>query len=184
MNAFDIALLVILGILVLVGLLRGLARVLIGIGALIAAFVLASRLHAGLAGRLGFLDLPPGGLRLLAWVLIFLGTMLLGGLAAFLARRLLQAAMLGWADRLAGAALGCVAAVLISALLILPLVAYSPAGERAMRGSVLAPYVTVVADLANRLVPEDMSRSYREKVEGLRRHWRERWDGAAEAGPI
>ena len=99
--------------------------------------------------------------------------------AAFLARTLLKAAMLSWADRLAGAALGGVAAMLISALLILPLVAYSPLGESALRGSVLAPYVTVVADVANRLVPQEMSRRYQEKVDGLRRYWRDRWAGSA-----
>ena len=44
----------------------------------------------------------------------------------------------------------------------------------------LAPYVTVVADLANQLVPEELSESYRRKVEDLRRYWRDRSAAAAE----
>ena len=69
--------------------------------------------------------------------------------------------------------------LLMAALLILPLVAYAPFGEQVLRDSRLAPYVTVVADLANRLVPEGMSEEYRAKVESLRRYWRERWAEAS-----
>ena len=181
MNGFDIALLVVLGLLMLLGLAKGLIRLLIGIGALIAAFMLAAQLHDPLASQLVWIDLPEPALKLLAYLVVFFGTMLAGGVLTFLARRLLKAAMLGWADRLAGAAVGVIACLLISALLILPLVAYSPFGERALRTSILAPYVTVVADLANHLVPEGLSRSYREKVERLRRFWRDRWDGSSGA---
>jgi membrane protein required for colicin V production len=126
------------------------------------------------ATSLRWINAPDEVLKLLAYGLIFLGTMLAGGLVAFLMRKVLKAAMLTWADRLAGGALGLVAALMISALFILPLVAYSQAGQDALRDSVLAPYVTVVADLANRWVPEELSESYRRKVEDLRRHWREK----------
>lgn len=179
MNGFDIVLLVLLAVLVLVGLFKGLTRILIGIGALVAAFVLAARLHGELAASLQVIDVGPELRRLLAYLLIFFGTMLAGGLVAYLARKLLKAAMLSWADRLAGGALGLVAALLVAGLLVLPLVAYSPFGERLLRGSVLAPYVTVVADVANQLAPDGLSDRYREKVDGLRRYWRDRWHDSA-----
>ena len=178
MNGFDIALLVILSMLVLLGALKGLTRLLIGIGALIAAFMLASHFHEPLALQLRrMMDFPDSALKLLAYVLIFLGTMVAGGIVSYLVRKLLKVAMLSWADRLAGAALGLVATLLVTALLVLPLVAYSPHGEKMLRDSVLAPYVTVVADVANHLVPDGMSDAYREKVEELRLYWREQWDG-------
>jgi hypothetical protein len=71
--------------------------------------------------------------------------------------------------------------MLIAAWLVLPLVAYSPFGEKALRDSVLAPYVTVVADLAKRLVPEELSDSYNKKVEDLRQYWRERWQATPDS---
>jgi membrane protein required for colicin V production len=179
-NGFDIALLVLVGVALFLGLAKGLTRLLIGTGALIAAFMLAAQFHQAVAMRLTWIDVSENVLKLIAYLLIFLGTMLAGGLVAWLLRELLKAAMLSWADRLAGGAVGVVAATLIAALLILPLVAYSPFGERALRESVLAPYVTVVADLARRLVPRDLSDSYQEKVEGLRQYWRERWQQAPE----
>jgi membrane protein required for colicin V production len=172
-NYFDVFLLAMACVLVLLGMLKGLVRILIGLAALIGAFALAARYHQPLANRLSVLDIEFEPLSLISYLLIFLGVMLAGGLVAWLMRKLIKAAMLSWADRLGGAALGLLAALLIAALLVLPLVAYSPWSERVLANSKLAPYVTVVADFANLLVPEDLSRRYRQGVEDLRRFWRE-----------
>jgi membrane protein required for colicin V production len=181
MNTFDIVLLTFACILVLVGMVKGLVRILIGVAALVAAFALAARYHQPLAEQLGGLDIDREALRLIAYLLIFVGVMLAGGLLAWLTRKVVKAAMLSWADRLGGAALGLLAAMLTAALIVLPIVAYSPWGERLLLRSVLAPYVTVVADVANTLVPEDLSSKYREKVDDLRRYWREKY--IEELGP-
>ena len=67
MNGFDIALLVILSMLVLLGALKGLTRLLIGIGALIAAFMLAAQLHEPLAVQLRrMMDFPEAAVKLRA----------------------------------------------------------------------------------------------------------------------
>ena len=140
-----------------------------------AAFALAARYHEGLADRLAGLDISVEALRLLAYLMIFLGVMLAGGLAAWLARKVLKAAMLSWADRLGGAALGLAVAMLAAALVVLPVVAYSPYGEQILAQSILAPYILVVADIATSLAPEDLSSRYKEKIEDLRRYWQEQY---------
>ena len=181
LNAFDLLLLVLVGLLVLLGLLKGLTRLLIGIGALVAAFILAARFH-GLAAApvLGVMDISVPAANLIGYLAIFVGTMLAGALTGRVLRGLLKAAMLGWADRLAGAAAGFVAALLAAALIVLPVIAYVPTGERLLRDSVLAPYVTRFSDLANAIVPEGLAGQYRERMEALRRSWGQRWDAAGE----
>jgi membrane protein required for colicin V production len=182
MNGFDVVLAGLAGTLALVGLWKGLARIAIGLVALVAAFVVAARFHEAFAERLTWIAESDEPRRLAAYLLLFLGTMLVGAVVAWLGRKLLQVAMLGWADRLAGAAVGLAAAVLLAALVVLPVVAYAPTGEAVLRESTLAPWVTVVADVARAVVPEGMSRRYRERVERLRRDWHERWaahDGEA-----
>ena len=51
MNGFDIAMLILLGILVFIGLLKGMTRILIGIGALVGAFILSAHFHQQFAAR-------------------------------------------------------------------------------------------------------------------------------------
>ena len=182
LNAFDLLVLVLVGLLVLLGLLKGLTRLLIGIGALVAAFILAAQFH-GLAAAfvLAVIDMPAPAANLIGYLAIFLGTLSAGALTGRILRGLLKAAMLGWADRLAGAAAGFVAALLAAALIVLPVVAYVPTGERLLRNSLLAPYVTLFSDLANAAVPEELAERYRERMDALRRSWR--WD-AAGAGAV
>jgi membrane protein required for colicin V production len=174
MNAFDIVLIVLAGGLAFLGLLHGLVRVLLGIGALVLAFILATRFATPLGELLSWPQEPPELRRLLAYVLVFFGTLVVGAVAAFLVRKLIKAAMLGWVDRLAGASLGLVAATLFSALIVLPAVAWLPPGGALLRDSRLAPYVSVVADLIRAAAPVGLSESYRERIEELRRTWRER----------
>jgi membrane protein required for colicin V production len=172
MNALDIVLLVVGAVLVLIGLLKGFVRLLVMTAALIVAFLLASHFHQGLAERKTILRLSIAALHLIAFALIFLGVMLVGGLVGWLLRNLVKAAMLGWADRLAGAALGFVAGALAGALIVLPLAAYVPRGARLLEESKLAPYVSAVADLVNVTVPADLSARYRKGIERVRKLWR------------
>jgi membrane protein required for colicin V production len=174
-NGFDVTLLVVAGILVAVGLIKGLVRILIGLGGLVAAFALAARLHEPVAARLGWIDAPDEARMLVAWVAIFVGVLLFGGILAYLARKLVKAATLGWADRLAGGAVGLVAAFLAAALVVLPVVAYSPWSGELLRRSTLAPYVVAGADLAVSLAPEKLTARYETRMEELRRAWRSDW---------
>lgn len=172
MTGFDVAVVVLTGVLMVLGLLKGMVRVLVGLGALVVAFILASRFHRPVGNWLsGATDWPEGVMLLLAYTAIFLGVMLAGGVAAWMVRNLVKAAMLSWADRLAGAALGLAVAALTASLLVLPMVAYMPAGDSLLRDSLTVPYLVVITDLVYRLAPEDLSREYREKVEELRRWW-------------
>ena len=174
-NTFDVLLLVLVGLLVLLGVLRGLTRLLIGAGALVAAFMLAAQFHWQVAVSMArVVEMTEPVANRVAYLAIFLGTVLAGALVASALGRLLRASKLGWADRLAGGAVGLVTALLAAALVILPVVAYAPSGAALLHNSVLAPYVTVVADIANPLLPDRLSGQYRDKMDSLRQYWERR----------
>ena len=185
MNGFDTVLLVVIALLVLVGLLKGLTRLVIGVGALVAAVLLATRFHPPVAAAIASAaNLAEPMATVAACAAIFLGTMLAGALVAYVMRRTLKAAMLGWADRLAGAAVGLIAALLAAGLLLVPAVGRVPAAEGLLRESVLAPYVAAVADMARHLVPDPLSAEYRERMDALRGYWLERWAAPSDpSGP-
>ena len=102
----------------------------------------------------------------------FLGVLIAGVVVGWLVRKLLTAAALGWADRLAGGAVALVAALVAAAFLLLPVVAWMPGGVDAIEGSKLAPYVAAVADLANVVAPDDLAQRWHERIEALRKQWR------------
>jgi len=172
MNALDIGL---IGLIVFgagIGLARGLVRILIGILSLVVAFFLASRYQDQIAAVLTSRHVSETPARIGAYVLVFVATMIAGGLVAWVVGKLLKLAMLSFPDRLAGGALGIVAALLAAAFLVHPLVAWSPEGSRLLATSKIAPYVTVVADLGNAMAPDAVAKRYDQGIESLRRVWR------------
>lgn len=179
MNGVDVTLIVLLATGAAIGLTKGIVRLVVGLLALIAAFALSAAFHGALAAR--FVEDEPGpGARLAAYAALFFGILLFGSVAAWLLRNLVRAVMLGWADRLAGAAVGLFAATLAAAFVLLPLVAYAPDSRRWMERSTLAPYVVGVADVVRRTVPGELSERWRTGLRELR----ERWTGTfAESDP-
>jgi len=172
MNALDIGLIVLLAVGAIMGLRRGLVRIVIGILSLVVAFFLASRYQDQIAAVLTARHVSETPARIGAYVLVFIATMIAGGLVAWVVGKMLKLAMLSFADRLAGGALGVIAALLAAAFLVHPLVASSPNGSRLLATSKIAPYVSVVADICNAAAPDAVARRYTSGIETLRRIWR------------
>jgi membrane protein required for colicin V production len=172
MNAFDITVVILLIVGFALGLARGLVRILIGILTLLVAFFLASRYQDAITAVLTARHVSPAPARIGAYVLVFVATMMAGGLVAWAVGKMLKMAMMSWADRLAGGALGLVAALLAAAFLVHPLIASSPEGSHVLATSKLAPYVTVVADLGNAAAPEAVAKRYESGIDALRKIWR------------
>ncbi len=172
MNVLDIVLLVLAATAFLFGLWKGLARIAVGIAALVVAFLLASQYQDRLGARLMGMGVHETPARMAAYLLIFLATMVAGSLVGWGLSKLLKLALLGWADRLAGAALGLAGAVLAAAFVIHPIVSSSTWGRTLLGGSRLAPYVATVGDIVNRAAPADLSARYAAEIEEIRRIWR------------
>jgi membrane protein required for colicin V production len=172
MNALDIGLIVLLAAGAVIGLTRGLVRILIGILTLIVAFFLASRYQDQIAAMLTGRHVSETPARIGAYILVFIATMVAGGLVAWVVGKMLKLAMLSFPDRLAGGALGVVAALLAAAFLVHPLVASSPNGSKLLATSKLAPYVSVVADIVNSVAPDAVAQRYDRGIATLRRIWR------------
>jgi len=174
MNLFDGAVVGLAALLVLVGLWKGAIRILVGILALATAWFVAIRFHAAAADRTLPTSWDPSLARLGMWLAIFFGVLLAGGLVAWLLRSIVKAALLGWADRLAGAALGFSAAALATAFLVFPLAAYLPGGSRVLADSRLAPYASTVSDLVSGLTPQEIDERYERGIAHLRESWNSR----------
>jgi len=171
-NALDVGLVILFALGAGLGLAKGFVRILIGILSLLAAFFLASRYQDQIAAVLIARHVSETPASIGAYVLVFLATMIAGGLVAWIVGKILKLAMLSTADRLAGGAFGILAAILGAAFFVHPLVASSPDGSRLLATSKIAPYVSVVADLSNAAAPEAVAKRYASGRESLRKIWR------------
>ena len=192
-NAFDAGFAALVLVLSLVGVLKGLTRLVVGMTVLVAAFVLAAARHAQVAAVLVVrFEMPPLVASGIGYGVVFIAVMLLGALVLPLARSVVRMAMLAWADRLAGLAAGLAGAVLIAGSVVVPVLAYVPAGDMLLADSQLAPFAVVGADAAASLAPAELTAWYQERIAVVRQFWRERAErsralprpGPAEAPPL
>jgi membrane protein required for colicin V production len=156
-NAFDYAVLGVLGFSLLVGVLRGVVKELVMIGGWIAAFMLATA-FSGRVARMLPDNLGPMAAQVLGFAAIFIGTLVLAAFAGMLLSMLARSAGLGWTDRSLGACFGALRGVLIVLAVVLVL-GFTPLPQEAFwKHAVLAgPFETAVLALKPYL-PGDMAR--------------------------
>ena len=192
-NAFDAGFAALVLVLSLVGVVKGLTRLVVGMTALVTAFVVAAARHGQVAGALvSRFEMPPLVASAIGYGALFIGVVLVAALVLPFVRAVVRMAMLAWADRLAGAAAGLAGAVLIAGSVVVPVLAYVPAGDRLLAESQLAPYAVVGADMAVALASAELTDWYRERMRAVQAFWRERAEssralqrpGPAQAPPL
>ncbi|MDD4859730.1 MAG: CvpA family protein [Dehalococcoidales bacterium] len=107
MSWLDIALLVALIIPVFTGFSQGLIKSVLSLAGLIVGVLLAGRYHGLLAEQLTFIS-SPNIANIVAFAIIAIGVMIIAAVAAALLKGIANAIMLGWVNRLGGAAFGLV----------------------------------------------------------------------------
>jgi membrane protein required for colicin V production len=95
----------------------------------------------------------------LGFLTLFLGTLLIGALASFFARRLIQKAGLQWFDRFLGGIFGLARGIAIDCALLMVLLAFSLKPE-AVQSSLLAPFVVTGARVMVLAMPADLKAKF------------------------
>lgn len=158
MNGADLAIAIIVLLSMLIGLIRGLLVEVMSIVIWIVATVLAAVLGPSLADWLGGqIDTP--SLRIfLGYALLFVGTLLIGALVLWFARKLVQSTGLSGTDRLLGLLFGAARGVALTVLLIL-IAGLTPMPQDPWwRESRALPLFLPLADAALAMVPERLAR--------------------------
>ena len=161
MTAFDYAVLAVIAASALLGLWRGLVSEILALAAWVVAF-LASRAEAPeVAGWLAGQIAEPGIRLAAAYVLVFVGVLLVFAIARMLVSLMLKAAGLGVLDRLLGAAFGALRgifavwmAVLVAGMTPLPSADW-------WRDAVLAPPLETAVIAAKPWLPGEAAKRIR-----------------------
>ncbi len=151
-------------------LMKGLVREIISLVALIAGFILAALYYQVPAAWLADFSRTEAVANLLGYVIIFVGCILIGAIAAFLVNRFVKAASLKWIDRLLGGIFGFLRGWAISSVLVLALIAF-PIRENMMSRSVLAPFLLAGARAAVLIVPQGLKDKFNEQYKKVLHSW-------------
>jgi membrane protein required for colicin V production len=158
----------------LAGFLTGFTRAAIGILAAIAAvllgfwlFEIPARWYADATGS-------EMAANLLGFLTVFAVTLAMGTLAARLFSGLFRLVGLGFFDRLAGAAFGCLRGALVAAAATAVLLAATPQPAPSwMRDSKLLPYAMRASGWATSLAPRALKDAVRASIDEIQRAWDE-----------
>jgi membrane protein required for colicin V production len=96
----------------------------------------------------------------LGFLVLFLGTLLVGALLGAVARKLIKTAGIEWFDRFLGALFGLVRGVLVDAILLMAMLAFAIKADT-VRQSALAPYVTTGTRVIAMVMPEELRAQFR-----------------------
>lgn len=168
MNELDWILLVVMGVFTVVGLFRGLIRLVFTVLSVVVAIVLAGRsTGAGttLMGR--FVD-SPAVAAVAAFLLVFIIVLVVMAIVGRLLTKAVNVLGLGWIDRLGGAVFGLATALLVAGATFLLLDLGGLEGHRLVRESTVAPIGWSVADGLRGVFPKGVRDKIQERGKQLK----------------
>lgn len=173
MNWLDVVLGLILLASIITSFRKGLSREVIGLISVAVAFVLGFWLYGLVGGHLLPYLSSRGVANFAGFALVFCGVLLLGGLLSFIVGKVLRVTGLSIFDHALGAGFGIVRGVLISAALVIGIMAFAQ-GERppdAVVQSRVAPYVVDVARGLVALAPHELKEDFRKSYGRVKSAW-------------
>lgn len=172
MNWLDIVLLLIAGLSIVAGFVKGITKVGIGFAAIVLG-ILCGLWFYGTAGALLAPYIDSRETRnLIGFCLIFFGIVLLGSLVGWLLGKLLKLVHLSLLDRLLGGAFGFVRGVLLGTVLITVMMAFTPKPPpAAVVRSRVAPYVMGAARVLASAAPHDLKKTFQQSYDRTHQIW-------------
>jgi membrane protein required for colicin V production len=150
--------------------IKGLAREIISLVALIGGFILAVLFYRVPAAWLAEFSRTESVSDLLGFLFIFVGCILIGIIVALVVNRFIKAASLKWIDRILGGVFGFLRGWAVSSILVVALIAF-PVRENIMDRSFLAPFLLSGARAAVLLVPQDLKDKFNKQYKKVLQTW-------------
>lgn len=160
-NWLDLVIAIILLTTIVIGLVKGFARQIIGIVAVIIGLILAVNYYSAFSDFFFRFISHKITSHFLGFLIIFSAVLLLGGLLSHLFSKVLKGPFKLF-DRILGAALGFLKAILICAILVFALLVF-PVNKTVLMESRLAPLCLGVARAMVYMIPQDLKEKFREK---------------------
>ena len=169
LNWFDIALALVILVSAVAGLRTGFARVVIGLAATVAGFMLGFWCYRLVAVKLMPLVHNESAANTLGFFAIFAAVVIVGAMIAALLSSIFRWVGLSWFNYLLGGAAGLVRGALVVAILANILVAFAPSPTPMfLQQSAVLPYANQVASLLAVFAPQELKDSFDQQMENLK----------------
>lgn len=162
MNFLDILFIVVIALFTLRGFYRGLVREIISILSIFLAFTIASRYHHVLSPHLTVYINNEATVQSISYVLVFFGVLVICWAVARLLRELLEIALLGWLDRLAGLLFGMLEGGVVLLITLLILTSFFK-NATFMKESTLAPKARPALVYVMQFMPDSFKETMRKR---------------------
>lgn len=146
---------------------KGFVRIAIGIAGLLLSLAFSLRLAE--RGPIWFPEIFRSDhlARAAAFLLVLVSGLLLTATLAWFALRLVQAAQIGWVDRLVGGVVGLAGGTLVVSAALVGMVSFLPPGSGTIKHSRSVRAVLAVVDTAANILPPHMNEAYQERRRAL-----------------
>ncbi|MFN8008766.1 MAG: CvpA family protein [Terriglobia bacterium] len=152
--------------------IRGFARELISLGAVAVGIALACWNYQRLASFFAPFVKTEDIASFCAFVLIFVVTLLVGGIVSHLVRNFIRFVDLQWVDRILGLAFGLLRGCLVSSVLFMVLTTF-PIQIESVEKARFAPYLLVGARMISVATPASIKTKFMEQYQRIQKLWQE-----------
>ncbi len=167
---FDYAFVIIIVVSTATALTKGLTREIVSLVALIGGFALAVFYYPVFSSWLVQYTRTEALADLMGFVSIFVGSLAVGALVAFLINRFVKMASLQWVDRLLGGLFGFIRGWAVASIIVLAFIAF-PVWPGMMARSQLAPFLLAGARTSALLVPRTLKEKFYEEYKKVLEDW-------------
>ena len=174
---FDFVIALIVAVSTGFALTKGLAREIISLAALFGGFVLAALYYPRVASWFMEYTRTEAVADWIGFMVIFVASLVVGAIAAYLANRFVKMASLQWVDRVLGGLYGFIRGWAVASIIVLALIAF-PIRTDAIARSHLAPYLLAGARAAVWLVPQKLKDKFNEEYRKVIQAWNQNRNSA------
>jgi membrane protein required for colicin V production len=164
-NGLDFVLAAIVLAAVVVGMIKGFVREIVGLVVIVVGIVAAARFYEPPARVLGKIISNPVTARFVGFLLVFLAVLIVGGFLAGAVAKLAKGG-LGFANHVLGGLVGLVEGLLLAGALVFALLIF-PVSRGALGGSQLTPFVYEFTKSIVQLIPRELTDQVRGTYENI-----------------
>lgn len=172
LNWFDVFLLLMLLGSAIAGLRTGFARVVVGLIAAVFGFLAAFWCYRIVSVNIAPWVSRPALADALGFFMVFIGVLIVGSIVGAILSRLLKWVGLSWFNHLLGGAAGLARGILVVAVMVSAIVAFSPSPPPGfLDNSKLLPYALDVSSWLAATAPRELKDAFDAQMKTLKRSW-------------